>query len=372
MAARGRKGKGADEAFRPIARVALEFRDTAAFAHVDDPVAEDLSAAARAGDTLFLSCDETAGIDRLRPVGDGHWAAHEHYNLGDFFDLPGGAEGEMDIEGLAVDGGCLWITGSHALKRQKPERGENAAREALAEMESIGRDPNRYFLGRVPLVDGEDGLVPVAKDGKRRAACIRLKKKRSKLVEWLRGDPHLGPFLDLPSKENGLDIEGIEAEGDRVWLGLRGPVLRGHAVVIELVMDEPKTGRLKPRKLEEGRRYRLHLLPSRGAGVRDLARDGADLLVLVGPAMAGDGPAHVLRWRDAAAAETSGVRAEEVVETLIELPYRGARDHPEGLARWPEAGADAWLVVYDAPSEERLSEGGRRVAADVVRLPGNA
>ena len=34
----------------------------------------------------------------------------------------------------------------------------------------------------------------------------------------------------MVGQENGLDIEGIAVEGDRVWLGLRGPVLGGHAV----------------------------------------------------------------------------------------------------------------------------------------------
>ena len=51
---------------------------------------------------------------------------------------------------------------------------------------------------------------------------------------WLAGEPLLRPFLPIPSKDNGLDIEGITARGDRVLLGLRGPVLRGIALVAEL------------------------------------------------------------------------------------------------------------------------------------------
>ncbi|MEO1723368.1 MAG: DUF3616 domain-containing protein, partial [Pseudomonadota bacterium] len=211
-----------------IGSVTLLFEDPELLEHVDDPTERDISAAARAGDTLFLSCDETAGVERLRPVGEDHWGAHRHINLGDFFDLPEGPGGEMDIEGLEVadgaDGAWLWVVGSHALKRRKPKRDENEAAEALRRMGKIKRDPNRYFLGRLPLVpDADGGLTPAAEDGARRAASLPLDEDQSVLVEMLAGDPLLGPFMELPAKENGFDIEGLAATGTRVWLGLRGP-----------------------------------------------------------------------------------------------------------------------------------------------------
>jgi hypothetical protein len=108
--------------FRPLTTVRLAFEDEARFAHVTDPIHEDLSAAARVADSLFLSCDETAGVDRLTPVGAGHWGRHTHFNLGRMFDLPAGPDGEMDIEGLPAADGSLWIVGSHSLKRGKPKR----------------------------------------------------------------------------------------------------------------------------------------------------------------------------------------------------------------------------------------------------------
>ncbi len=54
------------------------------------------------------------------------------------------------------------------------------------------------------------------------------------LRDLLEDDEHLAPFLAIPGKDNGLDVEGIAVRGDRVLLGLRGPVLRGWALVLEL------------------------------------------------------------------------------------------------------------------------------------------
>ena len=38
----------------------------------------------------------------------------------------------------------------------------------------------------------------------------------------------------IPGKDNGIDCEGLAVAGDRVFIGLRGPVLRGWAMIIEL------------------------------------------------------------------------------------------------------------------------------------------
>ena len=346
---------------RPAAKVTLRFRDARALDHVDDPIEQDLSAATRAGESLFLSCDETAGVERLSPAGD-HWGNHLHFSLAELVTLPAGPAGEMDIEGLDHDDGWLWVVGSHSLKRKKPD----AAEDPLAEMATISRDPNRFFLGRFPLQDGDDGPCPVAQDGERRAQHLRLKRKSSKLLGWLAGDAHLAPFLEIPSKENGLDIEGIAARGLRVWLGLRGPVLRGWAVVLEFELKVTGSGHLKPRRIDGKRRYRKHLLPTGGMGVRDLAWDGDDLLVLTGPTMTGDGPAAILRWRDAVHHERSEVHPPERIERVGELPYHGPVDHPEGLVAWPEK--DGWLVVYDSPSKRRREGDGASVVADVWRF----
>lgn len=356
---------------QPAATVMLRFSDARAIQHVNDPIHRDLSTATRCGDSLFLSCDETAGVDRLTRCDDGLWGNHVHYPLGGLIDLPAGPDGEMDIEGLHCADGWLWVCGSHSLKRKRPKRPGHGPIQALERMETIGRDPNRWFLGRFPLAEHDGGFVPVAIDGTRRAACIELKRKKPKMVKWLRDDPHIGAFMSIPSKENGFDVEGIAARGDRVWLGLRGPVLRGHAVVIEMRMKVTGDGHLKPRKIDGDRRYRKHILPTDGQGIRDLAFDGDDMLVLTGPTMAGDGPAAVLRWPDALKDTRSMVHAPDRLQHVMDLPYRGAWDHPEGLVSWDgiAGGETAWLVVYDSPAEKRISREGSGVTADVWHMP---
>src|SRR5688500_7726864 len=92
----------------PSARLELRFTDQAALAHLEDPIERDLSAAARCDGHLFLSCDEAAGVERLTEDG-GHWARHRHFSFADLLDLPGGPEGEMDIEGLDCADGWLWV-----------------------------------------------------------------------------------------------------------------------------------------------------------------------------------------------------------------------------------------------------------------------
>src|SRR5262245_32018846 len=87
----------------------------------------------------------------------------------------------------------------------------------------------------------------------------------------------LRPFVELPTKENGLDIEGFAIVGSKVLLGLRGPLLDGFATVVEIGSAERLA--IDPREL------RLHLLDLGGLGVRDLARFDGDVIILAGPVM---------------------------------------------------------------------------------------
>lgn len=357
-----RATNGAVRARRPR-KVTLTFEDHAAFDEGEDP--KDLSAAARLGEALFLSCDAAAGIDRVTPIGRA-WGDHRHYDLGAWIDLPGGNGGDTDIAGLDIDDGAggpwLWVVGSHALSRGGPGAEDESA-AALKALAKVKRHPNRAFLARIPLVWEEDGPRPVARDGKRRLAHVPLHKKKSALTGWLEGDPHLGPFLDLPSKENGFDIEGIAARDLRVWLGLRGPVLREMAVILELRFKIDGDGHLAPKKLDGKSRYRKHLVATGGQGIRDMAFDGDDLLILTGTVMTGDGPSEILRLADMPAREAAGVVPPKAVTKLAHMPNRGQVDHPEGLTRW--TGEDDWLVVYDSPADARVKQNPARVTADI-------
>lgn len=363
----------------PESTVELRFQDEDALDLVDDRIREDLSAVAVVGRTLFTACDETATVERLVRDADGNYGEHHNIAMGDVFELPAGPDGEMDIEGLAVDDGWLWVVGSHSLKRDKPSEDDDHD-AALAELTDIDVDPNRWFLGRLPLRDDGDGVfVPVDEvevGGETRVAgCVKMKDDgRNTLTKAMDDDVHLGPFLDVPSKDNGFDVEGLAARGDRVWLGLRGPVLRGWAVVLELRMKTKKGGRrLKPRAVgEDGQRYRKHFCDLNGLGIRDLVFDGDALLMLAGPTMDLDGPVALYRWQGVLDVEHQTVLGHDEVVHVADLPHGHGVDHAEGIAvveREDRRFRPRLLVVHDNPAPQRLVPDRRALVADLHELP---
>jgi Protein of unknown function (DUF3616) len=347
---------------KPAGTLTLHFQPHAQLAGVDAPLSQDISAVAVAGRTLFAACDETATVERLVRTSDGDYYQQENIALCDHFALPDGPGGEMDIEGLAIDGVFLWIAGSHSLKRDKPDLASDDNAKALDELEDIDRKANRYFLGRLPLAVDRGVHRPAQSNGKKAGrsgpACLKMKPGgRNALTKLLHRDRHLAPSVTMPCKENGFDIEGLAVKGDRVFLGLRGPVLSGWAVVVELRIKPSKPGRLKLGKCGKGRRYLKHFLPLKGLGIRDLRFDGEDLLVLAGPTMSHDGTGALFRWRSPIGAGDDRVHAPEDVQHIMDLPYARGGDQAEGVEIVEVGGARRLMIVHDNPSPERLGSG---------------
>ncbi|MFC4907556.1 DUF3616 domain-containing protein [Actinomadura gamaensis] len=331
----------------------------------------NLSAVRRDGPCLWVAGDETATIERLTAVAgdDGRvtaYGAERSVRLADLVDLPAGPDDEADIEGLSRADGWLWAIGSHSLKRKKPKPGQSPAK-ARKRLASVVREENRYILARLPLVTGDDGLPEVVRtDGDRTAAV--LGGREASLADLLADDPHLAPFLSIPSKDNGLDVEGVAVVDDRVFVGLRGPVLRGWAVLVE-ISPEPHPrdpARLRARPLDggDGPRHRTHFLDLGGLGVRDLCPHGDDLLILTGPSMDLDGPVRLVRWPGARRAAPSGLVTADELRPVGDLPYGDGDNHAEGVAVLSDT---ELLVVYDSPAPDRLTLDGA-VLADVMRF----
>lgn len=352
----------------PVGALDLMFRHHDEIAHVDDPIWQDVSSLTAIGRSLFCTCDETATVERLILSDDGARATHHvNFPMADFFDLPGGPTGEMDIEGLCIDGGYLWICASQALKRGK-------ARDGLKAMETLEWDANRGFLGRVPLAEVAPGvwdLVPEAKGPGGEpltAARARMGKKPGKAAarRACAGLPLLAPFVDLPCKENGLDVEGFAVRGSTVLLGLRGPALRGHAALVRMEMKSTKKGRLKPRKLKDGRRAAVQLLDLDGQGIRDMAFDGDRLLLLTGATTDLEALQSVraLGWDP----EREIVPGEEIARAL-DLPIRRGADAAEGLAILDAPGGGRRLAIaYDSPHVDRTDPETQMLRADLFAM----
>src|SRR5690606_18973874 len=128
---------------------------------------------------------------------------------------------------------------------------------------------------------GAPRLVKEAGDGR---TALRLKgdAESNLLTQALADDRHFGAYMAIPGKDNGFDIEGLAVDGKRLLLGLRGPVLRGWAAVLELAV-EATAGRLRLVALDGGGTpIRRHFLDRGGLGIRALHFPGEDLYILGG------------------------------------------------------------------------------------------
>ncbi len=354
-----------------LARVLLRFGESLA------AVRDNLSAAAM--DTqghLWLAGDEPIGKrpTLLRLTRDGllAFANPTTFSLTELFHLP---EGEVDLECLDVQEGVLWFAGSHARKRKKI-KSKKSRKENLQRLATVSPERARFALGRIPLLGGAptERIDPPGKDAAPRiAGIVPFAEDGNALTLALAVDPHLGPFVanPIPSKDNGLDIEGLSVHGSRLFLGLRGPVLRGFAVVLDLEVDEARSAAelLFTERKAGGRPYRKHFLDLGGLGVRDLEFNGDDLLIIAGPTLETDGPCRLYRLKDALDLDEDMVTEVDSKRLLLvmEFPSVPGFDKAEGLIVSEWLGEPAVIVVYDTPAAPR-HVGDDGVYADVFQL----
>lgn len=331
-----------------------------------EDIRDNFSAIVATGKFLWLGGDEGTQIDRLTVDNAGNYGEHRRFELrGLLPDLP--APGEIDIEGLDEDQGYLWLIGSHSKKREKA-KGDKSPQKNRERLGDVKPDPLRHTLARVPLAAGE----PVKTAGSLSVARLRNAKDGGdgdELSERIRADKdHLGRFWDIPSKDNGIDVEGLAVTGNRVFAGLRGPVLRGWAVVLEFELQDAGPGSLAIKGA-----LKKHLLHLDGLGVRELAIRERDLYILAGPTMDLDGPVTIYLWPNALDNGTEAViwneddkdrqgQSEPKLHKVLEVPYgigkeNAHHDHAEGIAIVEEGPTARLLVCYDSPAKHRLVNG---------------
>jgi hypothetical protein len=181
-------------------------------------------------------------------------------------------------------------------------------------------------------------------------------KGKGTLCATLGADRYLEPFMDLPSKENGLDIEGMTtSDGQTVFLGLRGPLIDGIAVVMELILTK--------RVSLSRQRPIMHFLDLDGLAVRDLAHahKGGAVLILAGPVGPLDGPFRLYRWHPAQQKEDQK-KTQSVHEPIWCWPA-DTDGHPEAICRLDRGREHGLLVLYDSP-KKRIT--GSRYTADWI------
>jgi hypothetical protein len=318
---------------------------------------------------LWLGSDETSTIERLSFVDTQTFDSHKQFRVADFIELPEPEDQEIDIEGLVEAGNYLWFIGSHSWKRKRPKSKKTDV-ENIERLATIKSEANRYLIGRIPLAKGELYKTcqhPEYPEQKLSAAKLEVTKRGNLLMDALAEDPHLGYFVGatIPGKDNGFDIEGIAVYQERIFLGLRGPVLRGWAIMLEIELETNSPEILKLKQIGESQ-YKKHFLNLNGLGIRDLCLDGEDLLILAGPTMDLDGPVRVYRLRNGVNLPDNVLSKPDVV---LEIPYGNGDDHAEGMTLFTEYtnNMPTLLVVYDSPAKQRLNSDAE-VIADVFKL----
>ena len=229
--------------------------DTKKASDVSGIACEGISGYPRIG---LLADDETQGVQIVVLPREGKLVA------GDFIRLINNTHGdellELDAEGVAYADGCFYVTGSHGRPRHSDTPEHRAKADAKAKA-------SRHVF-RVRL-----DVSAVDKDG-RLAGAVEITPS-TKLAQFIKNDPSLGPALDESIEKNGISIEGVAILDGNIWFGFRSPLLGKKAAILSLPLPALFDG-------QEGQ-AKLHRVDLEKRGIRDLAVFDYGFLILAGP-----------------------------------------------------------------------------------------
>lgn len=271
---------------------------------------EDLSAVALLPEGLVIGSDEKGSIQFLVKKSEFIYETKTTIHLH--------KDKEIDIEAMTSSGSTLYVLGSHSYKRKKPKDDKKHSK-------------NRKRLKTVVEEKTRDAIykLTVSKEGQ------GSEIKKINLRDSLTKDKYLGLFAKIPSKENGIDIEGLAVHEGKLYAGFRGPVLReNHTPVMVFDFEKPAD-------------YELRFVNLQGQGVRDIQRVKNGFLILSGPVGDAPNPGHLYFWdgKDGVIGEDRQVTAPR---KLGRVPGKAGKK-AEGLAILAET-KDQYkvLIVYDS------------------------
>jgi hypothetical protein len=240
-------------------------------------------------------------------------------------DPSGATNQEMDLEGIAAEGTAIYVLGSHSARRKRVDEKHRYAKNRNALLAPAELEPSRDVLVRYTLgAGGKAGPI-----------------ERTSLRAFLDANEPFRSFRSVASKENGIDAEGLAVRGEWLYIGFRGPVLRGNfAPVVRCRFGQPIKD---PEVLFVG---------LGGRGIRDLTAVDDGLLILAGPVGDGPGTYQLYFWDGEDTVTGEDVRARSAGLSLLgDLPLpdiEGAVAKAEGLALVEErSGHWKVLVVFD-------------------------
>ena len=232
------------------------------------------------------------------------------------------ADTDPDAEAVAFHDGFFFVTGSHGVTR-------------------VHAKENSSFLVFRFKVNAQTGKPDFLVTDREVNPAIQ---KSGALRTTIRVAEHVGPFAEKALNANGVNIEGLALDGDRIYFGFRGPSVDGRAFILSAKTDglyialtplEPKT----------------HVLALGGnVGIRDLARVDNGLLVLSGAVNDQDIAPAVFLWEPASGAlkklgALGGTPPGAKAETLLVLEQQPQRYRVLVLHDGPANGAplEYWL-----------------------------
>lgn len=286
---------------------------------LDEKESINVSGLDGSGDLLLLAADEGDEVRVLRREGALSYKA----SSSDMIDLKAGDE--VDVEAVAWGDQYVYVIGSHSRKRKKVESDKTAA-ENLKRLYTTGIEPTRESLYRLEL------------DDRGKVQSI----KQVTLRDLFANDQLLRPFQVIPSKENGIDVEGLAVDTEeQLYVGFRGPVLRGNYVPVMVLKTDAK---FKQKSLS----YEVRFVNLDGRGIRGLESVSDGFLVLAGAVGDGSVSYRLYFWDG-----ESCIGGEDVadalghVKSLCEIPTpAGAK--AEGIHLVEEsANQYRFLIVYD-------------------------
>jgi hypothetical protein len=180
---------------------------------------------------------------------------------------------ELDIEGVAFDGGFFYLIGSHGAPRKR-DKPFDPSRCLLVRFQVNPQSGKPDFLFSDDVVD------------------TQAIEKTNALREVIKNAPHIGPFAEKPlDEENGANIEGIAIKGEHIFLGFRGPSVDKNAFILQVDKHGVfGTAAMNPMVYP--------ILLSNNVGIRDLAALKEGILILSGPAVGSAGTYAISYWHE--------------------------------------------------------------------------
>jgi hypothetical protein len=223
-------------------------------------------------DVSGIACASEAGFPRICLVADDESQGAQivvlkvgELEAGDFirliYNFHKGESLELDAEGVAFANGFFYVIGSHGRPRHEDDETKEAKNKAKAQASRqlfrVGFDLRE--------VDGDGRLAGAAQITPSTALPALIKEQ-----------PELASSFDRALDDNGLTIEGVAVRDDRLYAGMRGPLMEdGSAAILSAPLAALFDGQ------EAG--AQLHRVDLDRRGVRDLVAFETGFLVLAGP-----------------------------------------------------------------------------------------